>query len=249
MANRSLPKVCLENPFNKALLHFTTAAEIGIENALMQTEAIARNQRDAHLSAAGWSLENFSELNLAASLGVVVYGLLSAGWPAHYVLIVDGKAMGIVETKRERVTLSEVAFVLVIFASRVEFFNQKRFGQSTHLLDRSELFRFFIAESSSLKGMINSNGFDRRGPQTLYPDQRAVHELVHYLSALRLQSAITPRMLVVAPCARRSICRRNRREFASHAPVMEFPTRQKTIGGLSLTRPNILSFCSLDHEL
>jgi len=72
-------------------------------------EQRARLQIDAQLSAAGWALQDIATLNLSASRGVAVREMQSFGGPADYVLFVDGKALGIVEAKKEGTTLSAVA--------------------------------------------------------------------------------------------------------------------------------------------
>lgn len=72
-------------------------------------EQLARIQIDAQLSAAGWTVQSFGDLNLSASRGVAVREMKSFGGPADYVLFVDCKALGIVEAKKEGTTLSAVA--------------------------------------------------------------------------------------------------------------------------------------------
>ena len=72
-------------------------------------EQLARKTIDAQLGAAGWSVQSIAELNLAAAWGVAVREMQSHGGPADYILFVDGKALGIVEAKKEGTTLSAVA--------------------------------------------------------------------------------------------------------------------------------------------
>jgi type I restriction enzyme, R subunit len=72
-------------------------------------EALARHSIDSQLEAAGWTLQNMAMLNLSASRGVAVREMQSHGGPADYILFVDGKALGIVEAKKEGTTLSAVA--------------------------------------------------------------------------------------------------------------------------------------------
>ena len=72
-------------------------------------EAAARETIDALLGAAGWAIQNIASLNLHASRGVAVREMQSHGGPADYILFVDGKALGIVEAKKEGTTLSAVA--------------------------------------------------------------------------------------------------------------------------------------------
>lgn len=72
-------------------------------------EEKARTLIDAQLVAAGWTIQDRDQLDRRASLGVAVreYPLVSG--PADYLLIVDGKACGVVEAKKEGFTLSGVA--------------------------------------------------------------------------------------------------------------------------------------------
>ena len=72
-------------------------------------EQTARAGIDAQLAAAGWAVQDMKELNLHASRGVAVREMQSFGGSADYVLFVDGKALGIVEAKKEGTTLSAVA--------------------------------------------------------------------------------------------------------------------------------------------
>ena len=71
-------------------------------------EQQARANIDAMLEAAGWTVQSISDLNLFASKGVAIRELQSSGGPADYVLFVDGKAIGVVEAKKEGTTLSQV---------------------------------------------------------------------------------------------------------------------------------------------
>jgi type I restriction enzyme R subunit len=72
-------------------------------------EQTARAGIDAQLAAAGWAVQDIKELNLSASRGIAVREMQSHGGPADYILFVDGKALGIVEAKKEGTTLSAVA--------------------------------------------------------------------------------------------------------------------------------------------
>ncbi|MGL4401859.1 MAG: DEAD/DEAH box helicase family protein [Luteolibacter sp.] len=72
-------------------------------------EQQARETIDALLGAAGWTIQDIATLNLHASRGVAVREMHSHSGPADYILFVDGKALGIVEAKKEGTTLSAVA--------------------------------------------------------------------------------------------------------------------------------------------
>jgi type I restriction enzyme, R subunit len=76
---------------------------------LSTPEQQARKTIDTLLGAAGWAIQDIASLNLHASRGVAVREMQSHGGPADYILFVDGKALGIVEAKKEGTTLSAVA--------------------------------------------------------------------------------------------------------------------------------------------
>jgi type I restriction enzyme R subunit len=76
---------------------------------LRAPEQQARETIDALLGAAGWAIQDIASLNLHAARGVAVREMQSHGGPADYILFVDGKALGIVEAKKEGTTLSAVA--------------------------------------------------------------------------------------------------------------------------------------------
>lgn len=64
-------------------------------------EQIARDKIDELLRSSGWVVQNKSELNPSASLGVAVREYQTDIGPADYVLFVDGKAVGVLEAKPE----------------------------------------------------------------------------------------------------------------------------------------------------
>jgi type I restriction enzyme, R subunit len=75
----------------------------------MKPEEKARQQIDRLLEAAGWTVQDYQELHLSASLGVAVREFpLSEGF-ADYLLFVGGNAVGVVEAKPTGTTLSGVA--------------------------------------------------------------------------------------------------------------------------------------------
>jgi type I restriction enzyme R subunit len=72
-------------------------------------EEEARKLIDAQLEAAGWVIQDRQALNRKASLGVAVREYPMASGPCDYLLLVDGKACGVIEAKPEGNTLSGVA--------------------------------------------------------------------------------------------------------------------------------------------
>lgn len=71
-------------------------------------EQRARELIDAQLMASGWVVQDRDQLDRRASLGVAVREYPLAAGPADYLLLVDGKACGVVEAKKEGFTLSGV---------------------------------------------------------------------------------------------------------------------------------------------
>lgn len=76
---------------------------------MVEPEAQARQNIDKLLEAAGWTIQNKNEINLSASLGIAVREFQLGKDAADYLLFVDGKPVGVVEAKKEGVTLSGVA--------------------------------------------------------------------------------------------------------------------------------------------
>ena len=72
-------------------------------------EARARQTIDAQLEAAGWTIQDRSEMNRKAALGVAVREYQLTSGPCDYLLFVDGKACGVLEAKPGGATLSGVA--------------------------------------------------------------------------------------------------------------------------------------------
>ncbi|MFM8570708.1 MAG: hypothetical protein ACKOAU_03830, partial [Pirellula sp.] len=67
----------------------------------MTPEQKARQQIDRQLIQAGWSLQDYSQLNISAAQGVAVREFpLTTGF-ADYLLYTNGKAIGSVEAKPE----------------------------------------------------------------------------------------------------------------------------------------------------
>ncbi len=72
-------------------------------------EAETREDIDKKLIAAGWVIQDKNRLNLHEALGVAVREMDTDTGPADYMLFVEGKACGIIEAKREGVSLGGVS--------------------------------------------------------------------------------------------------------------------------------------------
>ena len=72
-------------------------------------EALAREEIDRRLEAAGWKVQDRNAVNLGAGLGVAVREFPTKAGPADYLLFAGRKMIGVVEAKPDGVTLSGVA--------------------------------------------------------------------------------------------------------------------------------------------
>jgi len=77
---------------------------------ITQPEALARQQIDAALTQAGWTVQSRSGLNVHAYRGVAVREfVLKQGYGyADYLLYVDQEAVGAIEAKKQGVSLTGV---------------------------------------------------------------------------------------------------------------------------------------------
>lgn len=69
----------------------------------MQPEEQARLTIDRKLEQSGWTVQDMSKLNLTVSLGVAVREFPTSTGPVDYALFVEGKTVGVVEAKKNRV--------------------------------------------------------------------------------------------------------------------------------------------------
>ncbi|HVN85911.1 MAG TPA: DEAD/DEAH box helicase family protein, partial [Candidatus Binatia bacterium] len=77
---------------------------------MAKPEQEARERIDGLLADAGWSVQDAAGVNLAAGRGIAVreFPLVRGHGFADYLLYVDGKAAGVIEAKKEGVTLTGV---------------------------------------------------------------------------------------------------------------------------------------------
>lgn len=85
-------------------------------------EQRAREQIDAQLSASGWVVQNSDDADFSAGRGVALREVRLKTGPCDYLLLVDRKAVGVIEAKREGTTLSGVAEQSARYAANVPVF-------------------------------------------------------------------------------------------------------------------------------
>jgi type I restriction enzyme R subunit len=72
-------------------------------------EQRARGQIDVQLVAAGWIIQNYKAVDFSAGRGIALREVPLTTGPCDYLLLVDRKALGVIEAKKEGTTLSTVA--------------------------------------------------------------------------------------------------------------------------------------------
>ena len=64
-------------------------------------EQQARDNIDARLEQAGWTVQPSKKMDFSAGLGIAAREYQTDTGPADYVLFIDRKAVGVVEAKKE----------------------------------------------------------------------------------------------------------------------------------------------------
>ena len=77
--------------------------------AKLNPEQRARQQIDAMLVASGWAVQDFKAYNRSVARGIALCEVPLKTGRCDYLLLVDRKAVGVVEAKKQGTTLSTVA--------------------------------------------------------------------------------------------------------------------------------------------
>ncbi len=72
--------------------------------SLERPEEKARKNIDSMLVASGWSVQNLDDYDFGVSIGVAIREFSIGRDAADYLLFLDGKAVGVVESKPEGTT-------------------------------------------------------------------------------------------------------------------------------------------------
>ena len=72
-------------------------------------EQRARQQIDAQLAACGWVVQDYKSVDFSAGRGIALREVPLKTGPCDYLLLVDRRALGVIEAKKEGTTLSTVA--------------------------------------------------------------------------------------------------------------------------------------------
>ena len=85
-------------------------------------EQLAREKIDAQLAACGWVVQNYADMDFGAGRGIALREVPLKTGPCDYLLLVDRKAVGVVEAKKEGATLSGVAEQAANYAASLPVF-------------------------------------------------------------------------------------------------------------------------------
>jgi type I restriction enzyme R subunit len=85
-------------------------------------EQRARQQIDAQLVGCGWVVQDYKQFNPSAGRGIALRETPLKTGPCDYLLVVDRKALGVIEAKKEGTTLSVVADQSARYASSLPDF-------------------------------------------------------------------------------------------------------------------------------
>jgi type I site-specific restriction endonuclease len=75
----------------------------------LSPEKRARQQIDAQLTACDWVVQDYKAVEFSAGRGIALREVPLTTGPCDYLLLVDRKACGVIEAKKEGTTLSTVA--------------------------------------------------------------------------------------------------------------------------------------------
>ena len=90
----------------------------------MTPEEKAREQIDAMLAASGWVVQDYKAFNPAAAQGIALREVPLKSGRCDYLLLVERRAVGVMEAKRQGTTLSSVAEQSAHYAKNLPDFIQ-----------------------------------------------------------------------------------------------------------------------------
>jgi len=113
----------------------------------MTPEEIARQEIDAQLAASGWIVQDYTAADFSTGRGIVLREVLLTTGPCDYLLLVDRRAVGVIEAKKIGATLSTVAEQSGRYASNLpEFLAAGLTGPLPFLYESTGVETFFRDE-------------------------------------------------------------------------------------------------------
>ena len=110
-------------------------------------EELVRQNIDALLTRCGWLIQDYKKLDFSAARGVAVREVRLNKGRCDYLLLIDRKPGGIIEAKKEGVTLSSVADQSGQYAENLpDFLRQGLTGRLPFLYESTGIETFFRDE-------------------------------------------------------------------------------------------------------
>src|SRR5438067_1976419 len=110
-------------------------------------ETLAREKIDKLLTECGWLIQDYKKLDLSAGQGIAIREVRLKKGRCDYLLLIDRKAIGIIEAKKEGVTLSSVADQSGQYAENLpDFLRGELLGKLPFLYESTGIETFFRDE-------------------------------------------------------------------------------------------------------
>jgi type I site-specific restriction endonuclease len=129
-------------------------------------EELARENIDKLLTACGWLIQDYKQLDLSAGRGIAIREVRLKEGRCDYLLLIDREPVGIIEAKKAGVTLSTVAFQSGQYAKNLpDFLNGPLTGHLPFLYESTGIETYFRDERDPHPRLRRVFAFHR--PETL----------------------------------------------------------------------------------
>ena len=114
---------------------------------MAEPEKLARRQIDAQLAACGWAVQDYKQFDPSAGRGIALREAPLKSGTCDYLLLVDRKAGGVIEAKKEGTLLSGVAEQSAHYAVNLpDFIQSVQVGTLPFLYESTGVETFFRDE-------------------------------------------------------------------------------------------------------
>ena len=183
-------------------------------------EQRARQQIDAQLVACGWNIQNYKQFNPAAGRGIALREAPLKSGICDYLMLVDRKAVGTIEAKKEGTLLSGVAEQTAHYAVNLpDFIQSIGPGPLPFLYESTGVETFFRDERDPAPRSRQVFAFHR--PETLAALMADQDTLRRRLSQMPITDPLTPQNL--RACQIESITNLEKSFAAAHSRARRGP--------------------------
>ena len=157
-------------------------------------EQLARKQIDAQLAASGWVVQDYKQFNPSVGRGIALREAPLKSGTCDYLLLVDRKAAGVIEAKKEGTLLSGVAEQSAHYAVNLpDFIQSVQVGTLPFLYESTGVETFFRDERDPAARSRRVFSFHR--PETLAAWLAEPETLRARLAALPITHPLTAQNL------------------------------------------------------